>query len=805
MLKNYFKIFLRNINRFKLYSIINIVGLAVGMTACILILLFIQAEVSYENMHTRAEQIYRVLTIDKALGTNNQRVGITMPALGPALPENFETVEAALRITGGGRTLLRYQDQPAIYAEQMRSADANFFDFFDYPLLQGDPATALQEPYSLVLTESLARQLFGDDPPMGQTLRTGSGTELKVTGILQDLPANTHLEFDALGSIATVASQARANQPPGSTQPIWVEMWQLIAMPTYVRFAEGASIEGIAEKFTQLTRDNGVSENFEITLQPLRDVHLKSTDIIFDQVNNKGDLNSVYIFAAIALLILVIAAVNYMNLSTARSTERAKEVGLRKVVGSRRAQLIGQFLGESLLITLLALLLALPLTWLALPFLNNLAGSALVFDPVGNVPLLLFLVSMLVMVGVLAGLYPAFVLAGFTPVTVLKGSFKTGKKGTALRIGLVVFQFALSIALIGVTLIIQQQLNYVQHKDLGYHKEQVLIFDMFDQNMGQNLETFRTELLQHSAFADAATASNVPGRTFGRTRVRPEGVSDEDIWIWSVFSVSPEALPALGMEMALGRNFSREMATDTSGAVLVNETAMRQLGWDDPLNKRLYFGQQDSVGTGIIGVVKDFHFAGMHQNIEPVVIFPLNSSPGNLLAARIQPGRIPEAMEIAQAAWRDVYPDYPFNYSFLDEEFADLYRRDLNTGKIVNIFSALAILIACLGLFGLASHSITQRFKEIGVRKVMGASAGSIVRLLVLDFVRWVALANLFAWPLIWFGASKWLESFAYRIDIAPLPFLIASLAALAVAIITVISQSWRAALINPARALRYE
>ncbi|MCH8960450.1 MAG: ABC transporter permease, partial [Bacteroidetes bacterium] len=329
MLKNHVRIFIRHINRHKLYAFINISGLAVGMAACILILLFIQSEVSYENMHGKADRVYRTLTIDKALGTNNQRVGITMPALGPALPEAFAEVEDALRLTFGGQTLLRYQDRPAIYAEQLRSADANFFDFFDFPLLQGDPKTALVEPFSIVLTETLAGQLFGEVDPMGQRLRTGNGNDLTVTGILQDLPPNTHLEFDALGSIATLASLARANRPPESTQPIWLESWRTIAMPTYVRFAEGVSVEGFDQKFTELARDNDVSDNFDITLQAVEDVHLKSSDIIFDPVTNKGDLNNVYIFAAIALLILLIAVVNYMNLATARATRWRSSGGSR--------------------------------------------------------------------------------------------------------------------------------------------------------------------------------------------------------------------------------------------------------------------------------------------------------------------------------------------------------------------------------------------------------------------------------------------------------------------------------------------
>ncbi len=805
MLKNHLRVFLRHLNRHKRYAFINISGLAVGMAACILIVLFIQRELSFEDMHGAADRTYRVLTIDKALGTNNQRVGISMPAMGPALPESFAEVEASLRLTFGGQTLLRYEDRPAIYAEQLRSTDPNFFDFFDYPLLQGDPRTALVEPYSIVLTESLARQLFGDVAPLGKTLRSGSGADLTVTGVMADLPDNTHLAFDALGATATIAAQSSANQPPGSTQPPFLETWQAIAMPTYVKFKPGVSPEGFDERFTQLARDNNVGENFDVHLQPLRDVHLQSADIIFDPVTNKGDIKSVYIFGAIALLTLLIAVVNYMNLATARSLDRAKEVGMRKVLGSDRSQLVRQFLSESLLTTSLALGLAVGLALVARPWLSALSGTPLTLDLNTGLLLAGFLVVLLVVVGILAGLYPAFALASFKPLSVLKGAFRSTKQGRALRVSLVVFQFALSIALIGSTAIIQKQLRYIQTRDVGYQREQVVLFDMLDQNMAESLPVFREALVQHSSIVAAAPSGNVPGRTFGRTRVRPEGVSDEDIWIWSQFGVSPETLPTLGMEMVAGRNFSRERGTDSTGVALVNETAVRQLGWDEPLHKRLYFGPQDSVGTEVVGVVRDFNFANIHQNIEPVVIFPLNTSPGNLLAVRIQAGQIPEALAAAEATWREVYPDYPFAYSFLEEEFNNLYARDRTTGQIVNIFSILAILIAGLGLFGLASHATVQRTKEIGVRKVLGASSPRIIRMLVGDFVRWVALANLIAWPLAWYASERWLDGFAYRIDVDPLLLLLATGIALVVSVLTVLGQSWRAAAMNPARSLRYE
>ena len=806
MFKNYLKIAFRNLVRYKGFSFINIIGLSIGMAACLIILLFIQKELSYEKMHSDAEQICRVLTIDKALGTNDQRVGITMPPLGPVLPEAFPEVKDALRLTGGRRTLLAFDDRPTVYAEQLRAADENFFEFFDFVLLKGNPETALKEPFTVVLTESLADQLFADEEPMGKTLRAGGNFDLTVTGIMEDLSDNTHLNFDALGSIKTFESLAKANQPENATRPIWLEEWQMIAMPTYVRFNQGIVIEGFDEKFTQLTREYEVGENFDITLQPLLDIHLKSTDIIFDPVQNKGDIKNIYIFAAIAILVLLIAAVNYMNLSTSKSTERAREVGMRKVVGSVKSQLVRQFLGESLLITFIALLIAIVLVEISIPWLNNLTGNTMSLNLIFNAFIIGFLLILLVIVGILAGFYPAIILSRFKPVTVLKGSFQTGKKGSTLRKILVVFQFSLSIALIGMTIIIQKQLSYIQTKDIGYNREQVLIFDMFDRSMIENLETFRDELVEHSSFVSVSTSTNIPGRTFGRTGITPEGASDEDIWIWSQFSVSPETIPTLGMEIVQGRNFSREITSDADGGVvLINETAVKQLGWEKPLEKRLFFGQQDSVGTQIVGIIKDFHFIEMHQNIEPVVIFPLINNTGNLLTARINQGQIKEAMKYAKEKWNEIYPDYPFTYSFLDEEFDNLYSRDINTGKIVNIFSFLAIFIACLGLFGLASYTTSQRTKEIGVRKVMGANVISIVKLLAIDFVKWVLLSNLFAWPLAWFGARKWLQNFAYKVDIDPWIFLVSGLFALIIAFITVSLQTIKAANTNPVEALKYE
>ncbi|UCF62847.1 MAG: ABC transporter permease [bacterium] len=805
MLKNYFKIAFRNLLRQKTYSLINIFGLSIGIAACLLILLFIQTELSFENMHRNRDQIYRVLTIDKALGTNNQRVGITMPALGLTIPASIPEAEDALRLTGGNRILLKYEDRVGVYSQSARFSDPNFFDFFNFTLLEGDPATALKEPYTVILTASLAKSVLGDIPPLGQTIKTGDDEDLKITGILQDLPANSHLDFDLLISMSTLAALIRQNQPPNSNQPIWLEAWQSVSLPTYLRLKPDTSPEGLDERLTQLCWDNGVGKNFEITLQPLKDVHLKSSDVIFDSIARKGDLKNLYIFAIIGLLILIIAAVNYMNLSTARSTQRAREVGLRKVSGSGRGQLITQFLGESLLITFIALILSFIITYFAMPWLSRLINVPLSFSLIGNGLVLLFILLTLFTVGILAGLYPAMVLSAFKPVTILKGSFQKGSTGATLRKALVVFQFTLSIAMIGMTAIIQEQLYYIQNKDLGYHREQVLLIDMVEQRMRQNLPLLREELTGHSSIVSVAASGNVPGRTFGRTRIRPEGAPEEDIWIWSRLAVSPETLPTLGIEVVDGRNFSREIRTDSSGVVLVNQMAVKKLGWENALNRRLYFGAQDSVGVRIIGIVKDFHFIGLHQPIEPLVIFPMGSFPGAVLAARLADGRIPEAIEFIEKKWREIYPNHPFVYSFMDDEFDNTYRRDINTSQVVNVFSALAILIACLGLFSLASHSTAMRIKEIGIRKVLGASPVTIARLLVFDFLRWVLLANLFAWPLAWYGASRWLSGFAYRIDLDPFIFIVASIIAILIAFVTVLSQAWHAAISNPVNALKYE
>ncbi len=805
MFINYLKIAFRNIFRQKGFSFINIAGLTIGMTCCLIILLFIQYELSFETMYPDKDKIYRVLTIDKAMGTNSQRVGITVPALGPAIPEAFPEVKDFLRATQGGQVLVTYDDTPSIYLQQMYSADANFFDFFGYKLLVGDPATALKDPYTIVLTRTEEERIFGEESGMNKVVRTGDGYDLTVTGIMEDAPDNTSLSFTAVQSFATRIAQARANQPENAQQPIWIESWQMIAMPTYIRFHDNVDMTGWDEKLTQLARDNNVGENFDITLQALNDVHLRSTDIIFDgSITNKGDINNIYIFAAIAILVLVIASVNYMNLSTAKSVQRAREVGMRKVLGSDRGHLIRQFLGESLVITFISLLLVIPAAEMVLPWLNNINNTSIGLNLFGNWLVPFFLLSLLVIVGIISGFYPALILSGYKPTTVLKGSFNSGKKGTGLRTVLVIFQFTLSIALIGSTAVVQKQLKYIKTKDIGYDREQVILFDMADNIMGQNITLFKDELAKHSAFEKVATAGNVPGRTFGRTGIIPEGASEDDIWIMSRVSFSGDTFDALGMEIVEGEKFPENM-TRENATVIINETAVKELGWENPLEKRFFFGPGDSTGTYVSGVVKDFNFIEMHQNIEPVIIFPMIQFPGSIVVGRIAPGQVDAAMKHVEEVWKDVYPDYPLSYSFMDDEFNAIYNRDQITGSIVNIFSLLAIFIACLGLFGLASFTITQRTKEIGIRKILGASTGTIVELLTMNFMKWVLISNIIAWPLIYFGMKKWLQSFAYRTELDIGIFIIASVISILIALIAISSRTISAANMNPAEALKYE
>jgi len=805
MIKNYLKIAIRNILRHKAFSVINILGLTIGITACLLIVLFVRYEYSYENMHSKAERLYRVLTIDSALGTNKQRVGITMPPLGPAMKENIPEIEDALRISGGRQSVFQYNGEEGITSDNARAADAIFFQLFDYPLILGNRETALVDPYSIVLSESLAEMIFKNRPAFNEELDAGGGLILTVTGIMEDMPSNTHFTFDALVSLSTFESLARANQPEGSTQPIWLESWGLVAMPTYILLREGASTEGLPERLTALCRDNDVSENFDITLQPIRDVHLHSTDIIFDPIGNKGDIKNIYIFSAIVFLILLIAAVNYMNLSTARSMQRSKEVGMRKVVGSSLSQLRSQFIGESLFISFISLILAIPLVDIAIPALNSIAGTSITFNLGQLQTLILPMLAIWAFIGVVAGFYPALILSSFKPVTILKGAYQKSKGGVLLRKLLVIFQFTLSIALIGLSIIIQQQMHFIHTKDLGYNKEQIVSFNMRDQELYDNIETFRSMLNEHTGIESSARTTNLPGRTFGRTGVNPEGTSEDDIYIWRNFSISPEFIPTMDMKIAEGRNFDKELDAHIGTRVLINQTAARQLGWDIPVGKRIFFGDTDSLGSEVIGVVKDFHTDGLQQPIEPIIIYKLADSTGGTVVARIKEGQLHNTMDYINTSWKNLFPDKPMNFQFLDESIDNLYRRDIRTGTVVNIFSGFAIFVACLGLFGLASYSISQKMKEISIRRILGASSPSVIRLLVFNFLKLVLLANIVALPLAWFASRQWLQGFSYRVNLNLTTFIIAAIISVFASIITVSFQTLKAAHSNPADTIRYE
>lgn len=804
MLKSYLKIALRNLLKHKAYSFINIAGLAVGLACCLLISLYVKDELSYDRYHAKADRIFKVATEVRSAEKQSQ-FALTPAPLAEALARDFPEVETTTRLfTFFGEGLVRYGEkrfnEPRIYF-----GDSTFFDVFSIPLLRGEIKTALAQPNTVVLSESAARKYFGSNDPLGKTLSINNdGLDLQVAGVMQDIPANTHFHCDFLISLSTTRMSRNPSfitninfhtyavlRPNASAQTLEAKFPE--AIKKYVAAQVAARFGQSFEEFTAA----GIETKWQLV--PITDIHLRSRREY--EIEANGNIATVYLFAAIAAIVLLIACINFMNLAAARSASRAKEIGVRKVIGSNRLQLLRQFLTESLLLSFLALLAGLVLVELFLPTFNQLAGKQIETSFFANAASIAILLGVTLLVGLLAGSYPAFVLSAMRPVLVLKSSSPVSASGTWIRRGLVVFQFAISVALIAGTFIVHSQLGFVLNRSLGFDKEQVLVIKRASA-LGQQRETFKQRLLQNPSVNNVAASTTLPGKLYGRSTYRALGAPAENSHAMHEMYVDENFLPTLGIALKSGRNFSREFATDTS-AVILNEAAAKLFGWANPLGQTLTQPGDSLWRAAVIGVVKDFHFESLHKPIQPLVI--LHQPFFQYLSVRLRPENFAATVQAVESLWKEFVPQQPFEFSFLDQDFDAQYRAEERTGKIFGLFAALAIFIACLGQFGLASHTIQKRTKEIGVRKVLGASATSIVGLLSKEFVRLVVMAVLIAAPMAYYIMNRWLQDFAYRIEIGWWVFALAGGVALLIALITVSTQAIKAALANPVEALRYE
>ena len=806
MFKNYLKTAFRNLSRHKGYSFINLLGLSIGIACCILILLYVQDEFSYDRYVPEYRDTYRIVLDVQTPERGEIRMARTPPPWGPSLAEDYPEVEQYVRFkTPLVSWLVSNEAEDKRFHEKgFYFADHTVFAFFDFELLRGDPETALLEPRTVVLTETAAEKYFGGQDPMGRALRLDNTHDFLITGIMRDVPRRSHFSFDILASISTLGAVAIYGDTNYHT-------WRRGLAPdlyTYIRLRAGSPAGELEVKLPEFLRAHmgeamdRVNVRFSPRLQPLSSIHLHSN--LEAEIRANSDIRYVFIFSAIAVFVLIIACINFMNLATARSAGRAQEVGLRKVVGAQKRQLILQFVGESTLLAFLALGIALVLVMVFLPFFNSLSGKHLslsLADPAA----FLGLTGLTLLVGLLSGSYPAFFLSSFEPVAVFRGSLKAGRANARLRKSLVVFQFALSIVFIIGTGVVYRQLHYVRNKVLGFEKEQVVVLPMGDPRARQIYLTFKDRVLQSPRVPALAGTSSVPGGLIGRMLMLPEGAEAGNEVTMEMFFVDHDFVEAMGIELAEGRDFSQEFATDADEAFVLNETAVRQLGWEDrPLGRRITV--QGFRRGRVIGVIKDFHAKSLHQRIEPLVLQIAPDPDAFLqLVARIAPGDIEGALADIRAAWTEVYPNDPFVYSFLDEDFDSLYRSERLRGSIFLTFSLLAVFIACLGLLGLASFTAEQKTKEIGIRKVLGATEASIVRLLSLEFIRLVLVAGLIAWPLAYLLMHNWLGNFAYRITMPWEPYVAAGVMAVVIALTTVSFQAVRASLTDPVESIRTE
>ena len=808
MIKNYLKIAWRNLVKYKFISFINLFGLTVGLTCCLLILTYILHELSYDRYNKNAENIYRVTrSFNNQDGVVSLTLSTISPPFGYYFPTDFPEIQKMTRLLDNGITPLRYKEK-LFNEKNVFFGDENLFDVFTVKVLQGNPRTALADPFSVMLTEETARKYFGNEDPMDKSIRYNNQFELKVTGIYKAFPSNAHLHPGMLISFNTLKDSAVYGEKNLRTN------WGNNSFFTYLLMPPHYNINNMLSRFPDFLDKRMAGQEYigkqaskftKLELQKLTDIHMYShTDY---EAEPNSDISRVYIFAAIALFILLIACINYMNLSTARSVLRAREIGIRKVIGARKKELILQFISESVLITWTAILLAAGLLYFSMQWLNKVSGLDLSINILMKWQVLIPLFLSPFIIGGIAGIYPAIFMSSFQPVKTLKGLFKTGGAGLSFRKVLVVSQFAISIILIITTAIVFQQLHYMQTKSLGFNREHIVVIP-YNYALNDKFETFRTELLSDANFKNASRTSRIPtGRlldNMGASTLSGDSLVPANTDIKFV-SVDYDFIPAYGIQVAAGRNFSREFGTDTAGFI-INESAVKALNWktDNAVGKDFKYG---NIKGHIIGVIKDFHFESMHQSIVPIVLVMLPPSFPyfNNLSVKFSGNNTAVSLAYLEKTWKKFLPEIPFEYTFLDENFDKLYEAEQRQGTIFTAFACIAIFIACLGLFGLSAFTISQRVKEIGVRKVLGAELSGIVALLSKDFLKLVLIAAIIAFPVAWYAMNNWLKDFAYRISIQWWIFVVAAVTALLIALLTVSFQAIKAALANPVKSLRTE
>jgi ABC-type antimicrobial peptide transport system permease subunit len=783
MLKNYIKIAIRNLKRHKVYSFINLIGLAVGMAACILILLWVQDELSFDRFHEKADQIYRALEHESISDGRTLTYPLFPPGFGPALEKDYPQVLETVRLRQLRGRIVQVGDI-SFYEDNFVFADPELFDVFTFPLVRGNKETVLSEPSSIVLTEKAARKYFGDQDPVGQLMKIDSQHEFKVSGIMKDIPQNSELQFDFVVSFSVLEKYG------------WdMNDWGTFGIRTYVLLNEHTDYMKFNTKINDFLKRYNEDTIMTVSLQPLKKVHLYSSGI--SASGTSGDIRYVYIFSVIAFFILLMACVNFMNLSTARSENRALEVGIRKVVGAKRQSLIVQFFAESVLLALLALLLAVIIVQLALPFFNSLTGKNISFQIFIQSAFALGLLGIAILTGLLAGSYPAFFLSAFQPIKTLRKRFSSRSGGGLMREGLVLFQFVLTICLVVGTLIINSQMHYIRNTNLGIEKDYVLCLELKG-GLEEKYHVLKNEISENGSVISVTAASDSPTGNHMATSLDDwEGRNTDAHYLLHFLSVDDDYLDVFGINLVEGRFFREEEKSGDTMPIVLNQTAVKAMDMQDPIGKRM-------LNFRIIGVIEDYHFDSLHNSIAPLGLIhtPIDYE---MLLVKLQADNLPKTIASLKDTWTRTAVSYPFEYRFLDEEINNLYKNEQKVSKIINTATFLALFIACLGLFGLASYTAEQRTKEIGIRKVFGASIPSIFILLSKQFTRWVMAANIIAWPAAYIVMNEWLQSFAYHTSPNILIFVFAAVIVLTIAMITVSFQTVRAAMTHPIHSLRHE